>query len=214
MARDKALEITLKKARVELPSRGAGKAVSRLVIVSSVWPRPLVEGRTIGRAVEFTDGEADLAKAAWADRIVMKELVSGPFALRVSVTERAAEPLSSDFLRFLGQALMKAAGAEVEKAAGSKVGGDLAGLPFLYLADVTGKAKSKAPETLASGVVDLHADRTWKSKKTVTMKVPLTAVKDIYELPAGRGKARAKKRRLVHRKGAACGCVTLTGVRG
>jgi hypothetical protein len=213
MARDKVLELTLKKACVELPSRGAGKVVPRLVIVTSVWPRPLVEGRTVGRAVEFTDGEADLRKAAWGDRVMMKELVSGPFSLRVSVTERAAEPLTSDFLRFLGQGLMKAAGAEADRAAATALGGDLARLPFLYLADAVGRKTAKAPGTVASGAVDLHAERTWKSKKTVTVKVPLTAVKNIYELPSGKGRARAKKRRLVHRKGDTCGYVTLVGVR-
>ena len=209
MAREKVIELTLQKAKLDIPGGRAGRSTKRMVIVTLVCPRPRVEQDMSAKTVEFQDGTLDLSKALWAERVMAKELVSGPFGMRVAVTDRVADPLESDFLRFLASGVMTAAATAAHNAVGAPVAADLAKLPFSFLSSVTKKGGVKTPKTIASGLIDLHTDSLLKGKKTVTIKVALKTEQDVYVLPKGKGSARASKRRRLLKKGDACGSVTL-----
>jgi hypothetical protein len=139
----------------------------------------------------------------------MKQLVSGPFGMRVAVTDRVAQPLASDFLQLLGSSLLKLAGTAAHGAVTDPTGADLAQLPFSALSKIVGKGKIKEPKTAASGGKDLLTASLKKGKGAATITIPLRAEENIYILPKGKGAARARKRRLAEKKGAACGSVTL-----
>jgi hypothetical protein len=163
------------------------------------------------KALDFEGGALDLSKAAWTERILFKEGVSGPFGLRVEVTERVSEPVASEFLRFLGSSILKVGASQIEEAAGTAVGGDLAKLPLVYLSRAVADAKAREPEAVASGVLDLDTAGTWKSRKTVSLKVPVKALKPVYSPVEDKRGARPKKRRLVLKQGEACGEVVMKG---
>jgi hypothetical protein len=208
MARDRIIELTLEKAEIALPGGGRG-ATKRMVIVTLVCPRPRIAEKVASRTVEFRGGELDMSEALWMDRIVMKDLVSGQFGMRVAVTDRVVEPLNSDFLRLVGAGLLKAAGVAADKAVAEDVGGDLAKLPFTTLSKMVAEGKTKGAATAASGKKDLLTDRLLKAKGVTSIKVPLEAERDFYVQPGSKGAARKKKRRRVLKKGDACGSVTL-----
>ena len=208
MAREKIIELTLQKAQLDIPGEKAGSITKRMVIVTLVWPRPRVDHDTSAKTVEFQDGMLDLGKALWSERIMAKELVSGPFGMRVAVTGRVAEPLNSDFLRFLASGVMKAAATAAHNAVGTPAIADMAKLPVSFLADVTKDGKVKPPKVIASGLIDLQTDRLVKAKKVAIIKIDLEAEQDMYVLPKGKGAARPAKRRRVLKKGDPCGSVT------
>ncbi len=207
MARDKIIEITLEKARISLPGDARG-ATKRVIFVSLVCPRPRV-GRVVeAKTVEFKGGVLDMTKDLWTDRVLMKELVSGRFGLRVAVSDRVAQPLDSDFLRLVGSSLLKVAGTAAHGAVADNVGADLARVPFSVLSKMVGKGKVKEPKTAASGAMDLLTDPLLEMKGAKTLKVDLEAERDFYVMPKSKGAARAKKRRRVLKKGEPCGSVT------
>jgi hypothetical protein len=179
-----------------------------MIIVTLVCPRPRIPREVEAKTVNFTKGVVDMTKATWTERTMMKELVSGPFGMRVAVTDRIAEPLDSDFLRFVGSSILKIAGTAAHNAVAEDLGADLAKLPFAALARIVGKGKVKEPKTAASGEKDMQTGPLLKKSKAVTVKIPLTAERDIYVLPKTKGPARAKKRRLVLKEGTPCGSVT------
>ena len=205
------LEVLLE--RVEVRETGARKGSGRHVVLGSlIWPRPRIVERTAAKTVELEDNVADLKKATWADRVVWKEVVEGPFALEFAVTERVTDSQLADLLRSLGSSVLKLAGEEAEDMIASSLAGGVVKVPFRFLSKVIADSGKKGPKVIATGSLDLHSEETWGKSETKKFKMPLTAPDAVYRVTRTRREGRLKtRRRKVLNAGAENGVVVFTG---
>lgn len=208
MAKTKTLELSLEQARID--TMGGPRKGKHMVIVSLVWPRPRIAERVAVKTLDFRNNAVDLSKSGWTEKILFKELILGQLGIEVGVTERVSDSQAADFFRFLGSSLLKMAGSEADDLMIDPLAGGIVKLPFQYLSNVIAKPAKKGPKMIASGMIDIDPDKTWKNKKTARIQVPLTATQSIYRIAKG-SKGSRGKRQLVLEAGAPNGLAVLSG---
>ena len=201
--------------RVEVKETGTRrKDGQHMVIVTLVWPRPLIAERVSAKMLGFEGNVVDLKKSDWITRIVFKERVDGPFGIELGVTERMSDSEIADFFKFLGSSLMKLMGNEAEDMMVSSLAGGLVKIPFQFLGNFISDLGEKGPKIIARGSICLHAEETWKEKntETKTFKVPLTSPDTIYKVTRRRreGTFQTRRRKLIE-AGADNGVIVFTG---
>jgi hypothetical protein len=206
---NRTLEMTID--RVELKESGSQKG-QHLVIVTLIWPRPLIFERVNTKTLSFVGNVADLEKSDWIERIVCKERIDGAFGVELAVTERMSDSEIAEFFKVLGSSLMKLAGNEVEDLMESSFAGGLIKAPFLSLSKHITNASNEGPKLIASGSVCLHAKDSWQDSDIMSFKVPLTAPENIYKDPKVRQHGETHPRgRAVLKAGADNGVIEFTG---
>ena len=206
----KVLEILLD--RVAVRETGLRKDSGRHVVMGSlIWPRPRIAERTAAKTVTFEDNAAELKQARWAERIVWKEVVEGPFALEFAVTGRVTDSQLAQFLRALGASTLKLTGEEAEDMIAGSLAGGMVKVPFKFLSKAISDAGKEGPTVIATGGLDLHSETMWRpadagksGMKTAAadesgmsrqFTLPLTAPEAVYRVTRTRREGRLKTRR-------------------
>ena len=211
------LELMLDK--VELKETNAGRKKGRhMVIATLIWPRPLIAERASVKTLELEDNAITLKKSDWITRIMFKEKVDGQFGVEFSVTERMSDSEITEFLQFLGSAIMKLAGNEAEDMVAGSLAGGLVKIPFQHLSKFISKLGDKGPKIIASGSIVMHSEETWapssrkKSGTTKSFKVPLTNPETITKITRTRrhGELQTRKRTIM-KAGENNGSINFTG---
>ncbi len=199
--------------RVELKETGSRRDEGEhLVIVTLVWPRPLVAERVSAKTLSFVGNVVDLKKSDWIERIIFKERIDGAFGVELGVTERMSDSEIAEFFKVLGSSLMKLVGNEAEDLMASSLAGGLIKVPFQFLSKYIANANDESPNLIASGSVCLHAEDSWQDSEVMSFKVPLTAPENIYKDPKVRQHGETHPRgRTVLEAGADNGVIEFTG---
>lgn len=207
---NRAFEVLLD--RVEVKETGGRKDGRHMVMVSLVWPRPRIAERVSVKTIDIEKGSVDLRKAKWMDRVVFKELINGPFGMKIGVTERVTESQFAEFLRYMASSVLKVAGGEAEDMIVNAVLGGIVEVPFEFLAKMLSKSGKDGPKVIASGSLDLHSEETWKKNGSKQFKVPLTAPETIYKVTRSRreGTFQTRRRKLME-AGTDNGIIVFTG---
>lgn len=207
---NRAFEVLLD--RVEVKETGGRKDGRHMVMVSLVWPRPRIAERVSVKTIDIEKGSVDLRKAKWMDRVVFKELINGPFGMKIGVTERVTESQFAEFLRYMASSVLKVAGGEAEDMIVNAVLGGIVEVPFEFLAKMLSKSVKDGPKVIASGSLDLHSEETWKKNESKQFKVPLTAPETIYKVTRSRreGTFQTRRRKLME-AGTDNGIIVFTG---
>lgn len=207
---NRAFEVLLD--RVEVKETGGRKDGRHMVMVSLVWPRPRIAERVSVKTIDIEKGSVDLRKAKWMDRVVFKELINGPFGMKIGVTERVTESQFAEFLRYMASSVLKVAGGEAEDMIVNAVLGGIVEVPFEFLAKMLSKSGKDGPKVIASGSLDLHSEETWKKNESKQFKVPLTAPETIYKVTRSRreGTFQTRRRKLME-AGTDNGIIVFTG---
>lgn len=81
-----------------------------IVMVSLIWPRPMIDFRTAAKPVRIEDGRAvEFAGRAFHEKILFKEIVGGPFGITIEVSERKSPTVVAQFLSSIATGLVNAA---------------------------------------------------------------------------------------------------------
>ncbi len=81
-----------------------------VVIVNLIWPRPMIDIRSAAKTVRLEDGaRTNFAASPFFEKILFKEIVSGPFGITVEVTERQSPGIIAQFLSGIAPDLVTAA---------------------------------------------------------------------------------------------------------
>ena len=215
MGRQGVLEILLDRVQLEETAGRPGRIAQHLLLVTLVWPRARVSECVAVKPVLLEQKNADLRKSTWTERILFKELVEGPFGLRVGITKRTSGKEISPFLRYVGSRLCSVAGKEIEDLILTPVLGPLARIPFRYGTKYLSlKPQKKEPPLIAEAGIDLSVDQLKEKKgKASPIHIPLVAPVAIYRpiqrKPKKGGKA-AATRRILLKEGDKNGSVDMT----
>ena len=193
------LEVTLEKVKIGVTSRRytKGSTGQHLVAATMVYPRPMIAERTSLKTVSLPDGSADLREDGWAQKVLFKEVVQGPFAIRVDVSEELSDSEIGRFVETLSETFARVAMREgAENAVGAWTAG-LIKVPMDYL----GKAMSakNAPCSVGTGEIDVTIDSGWKEGSSGKIRVPLGLERDLYRLHRSRsgGEMTTKRKKLL-----------------
>lgn len=193
---------------VELTTGRKRKAGKHLAAARLVYPRPGIAERVAVKPVQLKAGRRGRGATSWSEQILFKEVVQGPFALSVELTDAMTDSELGKVIDSLASAVLKVAGNEMVDAAAGPMGGVLMGLPVRFFSAMM--SKKEVPKVLGSGSVDLCADGRWASGKTRKVKIELTAEKDVYEIRRStRGGSPRMARKRVLKAGEISGSVTL-----
>ena len=172
------IEVNL--ARAELAAAGgAGKDTRHLLTATLIYPRPGVAARSRVVALALENGRADWSARAWSDRIVFKENVEGPFALRVEISYALEADTLKRILEAVTSAALNAAGSGIEDAVSKGWGSDLAGPPIDLIEKAGSLSGGDSRGYLAAGVVDLALDDTWKGGDLRCLRIPVRTREDV-----------------------------------
>jgi hypothetical protein len=182
-----------------------------MVLVSLLWPRPLISERTAVKTLRFQKNAVDLSAAGWTERILFKEAVQGPFGMEISVTEQLSSEEVDKFFSIAGASLFKLAGSEVAGMVTSTMGAGLLKVPFQYLKKRASSSDDRPPRIIAAGTADVSLDDSWLAG--TNLEIPLQAPGRIYRCVQSRRHGTAtRKRRRVLEAGEQNGVVRLTGM--
>jgi hypothetical protein len=209
MAQTKVLEMSLEKVTIDNDKTKRKGHTRRLVIATLIWPRPLINDSVSVKTVDFQNNAADLSEMSWTEKILFKERVSGPFGLKIDVSDHLTESQAAEFIPFLGSSIFKHAGTEAKKMMETTFEGNLIKLPFEYITKMITDSAGKAPKTPNSGMVDLDPSKTWSKKRTVRIDIPLKAHTPIYKTTRNK-RGKGSNRKLLVKAGDINGTVTVT----
>jgi len=194
------VEICLEEVRVKIGgTRRRRKAGPHLVLASLIWPRPMIAEKEAARTVRLENNRADLTDAEWAERILFKEVVQGPFGLKLGVTEPIPDDVLGRFLSGMGSLLFKLAGTEADDLTETSLGGGLVGLPFKYLSRVVGGSGKNTARVIAAGSAALGPAEEWRDGEPRMIEIPLTAPDALYRTIRSRrhGETSTRRRKLI-----------------
>jgi hypothetical protein len=157
------LEVRLERVELGVTSRRSAKAKAgqHLLSATLLYPRPMIAERTSLKTVAIDDGVADLRKAGLSKRILFKEVIQGPFAIRIDVSEELSDGELGKFLETVTTTFTKVARSEATDMA---VGAWTAGLirvPIDHLSKALSSAKKSAPCSVGTGEADVTIDGRW-----------------------------------------------------
>jgi len=90
--------------------RPGAAGAENIVLVSLIWPRPMIDLRTAAKSVRLEDGHvAVFSDKPFHEKILFKEIVGGPFGVTVEVTERKSPGVIAQFLAAIASDLVNAA---------------------------------------------------------------------------------------------------------
>jgi hypothetical protein len=178
------LEVRLERVELGVTSRRSAKAEAgqHLLSATLLYPRPMIAERTSLKTVAIDDGVADLKKAGLSKRILFKEVIQGPFSIRVDVSEELSDGELGKFLETATTTFTKVARSEATSMA---VGAWTAGLirvPIDHLSKALSAAAKSAPCSVGTGEADVTIDGRWKAGSSGKVRIPLGVEQDVYRL--------------------------------
>lgn len=201
------LEVLLRDVQVETTGK-RGRGEKHLIAATLVHPRPSIVEKSAVRAVALENGIAALSKEGWSDRILFKEVVQGPTAIRVEVSEAVSDSEMAKLGSIVADTALDFAEDSASELTQSIWLGGMIGVSLEYL----GKALSSkdGPRCIGSGIVELCADDKWKAGAARKMKIPLVAERgvDVVERRRRQGKMSTRRKSLL-KAGEPNGFVTL-----
>ncbi|MBN1672970.1 MAG: hypothetical protein JXR37_18135 [Kiritimatiellae bacterium] len=201
------LELLLDAVRLEATGVRRGASSRHLVLVSLVWPRPMIAERVAAKTVLLDAGAADWRAHGWTRRVCFKETVEGPLGVRVCVSRPLPDERVAELVRVVGAGVLKLAGGEAEDWPASGVAGALLGLPFAYLGKRLAAAGEAAGSLVAEGETDLDTN-AWPGQEHRTFQIAMTAPAGVQFTRRARKKgAQSARRRTALAAGAANGVV-------
>ena len=97
--RRKVATITLDEILILENGRRGDSASENMVLTSLIWPRPMIDLRTAVKSVRLEDGERiKFSARPFHEKILFKEVVSGPFGITLEVTERKTPGVIAQFI--------------------------------------------------------------------------------------------------------------------
>jgi hypothetical protein len=184
---------------IELRSDAGGcRDKQHLLVAGLVWPRPAIAERTAVQRISFgSQREEDFSGKSWVERILFKETIQGPFALRIGLTRAIPSDRLREMLKWLNETALDLAGTVAGRLAGGGPGGDFAEAPFDGLSRFFKSGEFADTEWLGRGTVDACGDENWQEGQTRDFEIPLVVPRDIYSVDSTRSHGEAgMKRRL------------------
>ncbi|MEX2381040.1 MAG: hypothetical protein WD490_01540 [Opitutales bacterium] len=168
----------LKLGRILLQaSKKKGNAVHAAVI-TLISPRPGINDRTAVRVLPFAQGTADFTSVPFHQKILFKEIIEGPFGIRIEITEERKPEQLERFLRDMASSAIQAAGQYAALEASPWIR-SFVRRPFASLSAELFD-EDDFLSVLAKGGVDLHSS---KLAANYPLRVPLSAPEEIDTSP-------------------------------
>lgn len=199
MYRRNTMEMRMQGIQEAGPWSRGGKQSERLVTVSLVWPRPLIASRVAVQTHTFTRDGLDVASKDWSERILFKETVEGPFGVIVQVSQSMTAQQMTRVAGAIGDAVLRAAGAQAASIAVGPGLTALARFPFTFLAGEISNV-GKTAKVVAGGRTTLLPDASG------TIEIPLRVPEDVIQTRRStRGGRMQTRRQTLHKAGDAAG---------
>jgi len=197
------MEMRMCAIQGEGPWRQGGRASERLVTVSLVWPRPLMAVRVAVQTHTFARDGFDVSGHDWSERILFKETVEGPFGVVVQVSESMTAQQLARVAGSIGEAVLRAAGAQAASIAVGPGLKALARFPFTFLAGEIANM-GKVAKVVAGGRTTLLPGTAG------TVEIPLFVPEDVVQTgQVTRGGRVQRRRKTLHKSGDPAGKVLL-----
>jgi len=161
------LEFTLE--RVEFPSRKRLLHTDHAIDARLIWPRVGIAQKSAQSAITLRNGVWNGTEEPWTSRILFKESCEGNFGLQINVSVSVTRTWLRSFRRTMLGYVTKSAGEYVDNFGPL---GELAEAPLKVVSKDL--LASKAPELLATGVIDLNALQ-FSSTPETEITIPLFA---------------------------------------
>lgn len=193
------VEMRLQSIEGEGPWSQGRKQSERIVTVSLIWPRPLVASRVAVQTHHFSREGLALAGWDWSERVLFKETVEGPFGVIVQVSQSMTAQQLTRVAVALGDAVLRAAGAEAARIAVGPGLSAMARFPFTYIAgELSGFGKTA--KVVAAGRTTLLPGEAG------TVEIPLAVPEDVVQQRGSTKAGRSQTRReTLHKQGEAAG---------
>ncbi len=181
MYKRRILEVLLDAGSVDVSLQGSRAKSRNMIIVSLIWPRPGIYERVSVVTPDFECNKMYIRDSEWSERILFKEVVQGPFALKVSVTEPVSDKKLDEFMANMGSSLFKTAASELSDFSVGPLMGSLAKVPLMYLSSKTMSFLKESAAIIGTGTACLCADAKWKSGCVKRVTVPLVAPDAVFK---------------------------------
>ncbi len=195
------IEATLDRVRVGIIGSRRSGETKHVLAARLMYPRPAITEKLTVRTVTLKDGAVDLKKSAWSEKILFKEIVQGPFAVGVEISEALSDTEIDRFVELVSSSVLKLAGSELADMAAGPWAAGLVKLPLQYIMKVMASKKDKRG-SLGAGSVDLCCNTAWKAGTKRKAKLPLVLDCDLWQTRSAR---RGGDRRTVRKKLATTG---------
>ena len=141
-AKDKAaIQLGLRSLELSFAGPVARSATANhTVTVELVWPRIGIATRSHTRVVKLAGNSLVVSPDDWIGSILLKENVTGKFAIKISISQALTDPEVDELMRKVAKKTVSLIADAVEDGVGGSIG-KVAAIPIDYLAALVGSSK-------------------------------------------------------------------------
>lgn len=168
MAESKKCDVEMCIQSMALRVGGPGKKPAEsnhAVTVELIWPRNGIQKKSYTRLVKLQGNACAFTDADWVESILLKETVSGRFAIKATVSQALSDSAVEKLLRAVAKSAASSVADVVEDQAGDVVG-KVAASPFDFLAALMADG---AASTVAQAVVTLNSSDIPEGGRVLTL---------------------------------------------